>query len=99
MQKSLADLDNADFEEITRLAALFFTPREIAIMLEVEVELFILECANEHGKCYQAFYGGRLQQEVDLRTSILKMAKAGSGPAQTMAMDILTKSKINMLNR
>lgn len=99
MPKSLAELTEPDYEEITSLAALFFTPRDISIMLELPAEQFIRECENTDSPVYLAFYKGRLQAEVDLRTSIMKMAKAGSGPAQTMAMDLLNKSKVNMLNR
>lgn len=99
MQKYLVDLVDADFSQIKDLAALFFTPREIAIMLELPADLFIMECNNENSRCYEAFQGGRLQQEVDLRTSILKLAKSGSSPAQTMAMDLLKQSKVKLLDR
>jgi len=99
MQKSLAELTDKDFEDIKNMAELFFTPREIALMMEVSCEIFIDECANPDTKLFNAFQSGRLQSELDLRKSIIKLAKSGSSPAQTMAMDLLNKSTLKMLNR
>jgi hypothetical protein len=91
MQKSLSD--------ITDLASLFFTPREIAIMLEMPADEFVAACQDENSEEYKAFQSGRLQSEVDLRKSIIKLAKSGSSPAQTMSMDLLKQSKIKILDR
>lgn len=85
--------------QVKELAALFFTPREIAIMMEWDAELFTNDCEIMGNPAYESFYAGRLQAEVDLRKGILKMAKAGSSPAQTMAMELLKQSTLKMLNR
>lgn len=98
-QKSLVNLVDSDFQEIRNLAALFFTPREVATMLELPATEFVAECDNEHSLCFVAFHGGRLQAEVDLRKSVLMLAKSGSSPAQTMALDMLNKSKLKMMDR
>lgn len=92
-------LNEEQLKEVTKLAALCFTPREIAIMLELPAADFIQECEIEGSDCYNAFYSGRLQSEVDLRTSIFKLAKSGSSPAQTMAMDMMKQSKAKMLDK
>lgn len=93
-------LNDETIAEITRLSALLFTPREIAVMQEITpVEDFIDFCTTEGNRFYTAFQSGRLQTEVDLRNSIIKLAKSGSSPAQTMAMDILNKSRIKMIDR
>lgn len=100
MEKFLNEPNDALLEEIKKLSALFFTPREIAVMLEISpVNLFVIECEREQSRYYAAFFAGRLQSELDLRTSIIKLAKSGSSPAQTMAMDMLGKSKIKMIDR
>ncbi len=98
MQKSLNDITAEDVKEIERLAGLFFTPKEISLMLEINPSGFFSACSVEENKIYNAFQGGRLQGEVDLRTSIMKMAKAGSSPAQTMTLDMLKQSKIKLLD-
>ena len=91
---------NDTLKQITELAALFFTPREVAMMLELDIDLFVMECElSPDGKGYLAFHSGRLQSEVDLRKSIMKLAKSGSSPAQTMVLDILLKSKVKMIDK
>lgn len=99
MQKSLNDILPAEYEEIKNLAALFFTPREIAMMMSLPSGDFVFACEREGTPAYEAFQGGRLQSEVDHRTSVIKLAKSGSSPAQTMVNDLIAKSKIQMLNK
>lgn len=101
MQKYLCSLSEEELKQITDLAALFFTPREIALMMELHQEDFVSSCEapNFYPKVYNAFHSGRLQSEVDLRTRIIKLAKSGSSPAQTMALDLLNKSKLKLIDR
>ena len=98
MQRFLVDIKPEDLTEISRLSGLFFTPAEIARMLELNAAEFLAACEDVNSPVYESFYSGRLQGEVDLRTGIMKMAKAGSSPAQTMAMDLLKQSKVKMLD-
>jgi hypothetical protein len=98
MQRSLIDITDSDLKEIQKLAGLFFTPKEIAVMLEMNPTAFYSACNVEGNDIYNAFTGGRLQGEVDLRESIMKMAKAGSSPAQTMALDMLKQSKLKLMD-
>jgi hypothetical protein len=99
MQKSLAEVTSEDLEEITRLAGLFIIPRDIAMMLEINISEFIEASETIDTPVYQAFYSGRLQGEVDLRESIQKMATAGSVPAQQMMLDFHKQSKMKMIDR
>ncbi len=85
--------------EIKRLAGLFFTPREVAIALELDEEKFVIDCELKTSEAYKAFYGGRLQGMLDARGIIIKMAKSGSTPAQTLLMDIIVDSKIKMMDK
>lgn len=99
MQKSFPDITESQAQEIRNLAALFFTPKEIARMMEFPAADFVDLCEIEGTAIYNAFHAGRLQSEVDLRTGILKLAKSGSSPAQTMALDLLNKSKLKLFDR
>lgn len=67
-------------EEIEWLAGLFFTRKEIDIILGESDDLILK---------------GRLKSEAELRHSIMELAKAGSGPAQAMANQYITQMKIN----
>lgn len=94
--KIFSDEEIATTEELARL---FFTPREIALMLQVSFDDVQTQMDAATGPIYEAFQRGRLQSEVDLRKGILQLAKAGSSPAQTMAMGLLNKSTAKMLDR
>jgi hypothetical protein len=99
MLKSLNDITETILAEIKEYAGLFFTPKEIALMVEID-EGFFLDCmTKEENTIYRNFQTGRLTSEMELRKCILKLAKSGSSPAQTMSMDILNTSKIKMLDR
>lgn len=98
MQKSLLDLEIEDLNLIEELASYFFTPKEIAVMLDVEEESFLFSIEFHGSKISTAFLKGRLQSEMELRKSIIKLAKSGSSPAQTMSLELLQKSKIKMLD-
>jgi hypothetical protein len=84
-------------KEITDLAAVFFTPKEIAVIMEWFYENVAEDMQDQESDFYKAYYKGRLQSEYDLRKSVVKLAKSGSSPAQTMAMDMLNKSKLKMI--
>jgi len=92
-------ISEKDFELIEELASYFFTPREIAVIVEVNPDQFIAAMDNEDSRIYQVFQKGRLQSEMELRKSIIKLARAGSSPAQTMSLDLLNKSKMKMLDK
>ena len=99
MQKSLSELTDQDLAQVKNFASLFYTPREIAIILEIDISMFVHGCQEEGSPSFNAFYAGRLLSETELRTSILKLAKAGSSPAQTMALDLYKNSTMKMMDR
>lgn len=82
--------------EVKRLSGLLFTPKEVAIMLELDVQEFVMDCLDEKTEAFKAFHGGWMEREIILREKIFKLADSGSSPAQTMAMDILKKSKVKL---
>lgn len=96
MQKSLNDLSSEDFEEIKKMASVFFSPKEIALCMELAISEFVEECNTQETACFNAYQGGLLLSEYEVRLSIVKFAKAGSTPAQTMSMDMLNKVKLKM---
>ena len=85
--------------EVTEMAKLFFTPREIAIFLKVNIEEFIACSKDESDPVYIAFVSGRLHTEYELRKSILQLATSGSSPAQTMMLELLKQLNLKMTDR
>ena len=96
MQKSLSDISKEDLDEIRKMAGVFLTPKEIATVLEADHVAFTEACNTEGNEIYNAFAGGRLQSIFEVRQSVVKLAKQGSSPAQTMSMEMIRNSSMKM---
>lgn len=81
-------------DQIQEYASSFFSPQEIAIIMDLNTPEFILMFSAE-GPVKNAYNKGRLIQEAKLRKVILELAAKGSSPAQTLAMDIIKNSKLS----
>ena len=77
-------LSDEQKEELQELAGLFFSDEEIMEILEK------LELTGEERKQIKI---GRMKSEAELRSAIMVQAKAGSSPAQGMAMKFLESFK------
>lgn len=99
MLKSLSDITPVLQEQIEACAGCFFTPVEIALMLEIEESFFQENVKSPGNVIHRAFNKGWLQAEFDVRKCIMQLAKSGSSPAQTAAMDLRNKAKIKMLDQ
>lgn len=97
-------------EEIELLAGLWFPVEIIAVIMEIDVALFlrhygyneetisqILHKYNAQSELFKTVERGRLKAEAEVRKSIFDMAKAGSSPAQSMAKEIIRESQIREL--
>lgn len=82
-------LTKEDLTEVENLAAIFFHPDEVAIVLGLNRADLEDELLDEEGEVYQAYQRGKLKSKAELRKSILTLAKQGSGPAQTLALRVL----------
>ena len=80
-------------KEIENMAALFFTPEEIAVNIEVDPEDFLLCILSQTGDGYTHYMAGRLSSEVELRKAVQQAALHGSSPAQQMMRDWHNRSK------
>lgn len=96
MLKYLSDITPELQNEINRLGGLFFTPKDIAVMLEIDIEFMATQCANENSPIYKKWRGGWLEAEIELRTANKKMAKAGSSQAQSAMLELLEKQQIKL---
>ncbi len=71
------------------MAGFFFVPDEIAIVLGVDAVALEDALDDETSPAYRAYQRGKLKSKLELRKSILTLAKQGSGPAQTLAIRLL----------
>ena len=85
-------------EEIESMASLFMPVKDIMICLELppfmrDDFIEILETDYLH-PVYKAYHTGRLNAEIELRTSIKMAAVNGSNPAQTTMLNYNNQSKL-----
>ncbi len=79
-----------DFDQIKELSGLFFSPTEIAIMMEYPIGHFREQSKDQGSKVYRALLSGRLQSQIDFRKSIKTLAIQGSAPAQTHLLTLIS---------
>ena len=78
--------------QIEEYGGLFWSLRKIAIVIEVEYSLLKASFEDE-GIIYKRYMKGLLISELQLRKSIFEHAKAGSSPAQQMAIKMMREAE------
>ena len=99
MLNSLNDITEDLLLQVKELAGCFFTEKQISDFLEIELDFFVKCMEDQDNKLCRAFFEGWMQAEFELRKCIMTLAKAGSSPAQTMASNILDRSKLKRINQ
>ena len=85
-------------EEVEAMASLFMTVKDIMICLEIPLcmqddFIEILE-TDYNNPIFKAYHTGRLNAEIELRTSIKMAALNGSNPAQNSMLNYNNQSKL-----
>ncbi len=95
--RALPGLKNTSMEEkleqIENLAALMMSAADIALVVEIDKDEFIEQVKETGSDIHKAFYRGRLLREASLRQAVIKMAEAGSAPAQALADKYMDSAK------
>lgn len=92
-------LNDEQLKELQQFAELFYTVKEIAVIMQLNAADLIAEIKNESGPVYENFFAGRMRAEAMVRKSIIKLAQQGSSPAQAMAMKMYSDSKIKLYEK
>lgn len=84
------NLTKVQLDAIEEMAYRLITPDLVAINLGVD-ELDLIHAIRTPGhEIRQAYYSGYLKQSLEVRESVIKMAKNGSNPAQMELLKFLT---------
>jgi DNA helicase IV len=75
------NLTEEQLNAISDMASLFYSPKEIAINIEVNEDDFDMEIKSEKGPVYKAFMKGWFESDMKLRRSTLQSAINGSTPS------------------
>jgi hypothetical protein len=85
------NLTDEQLLEVERLAGLFLSPDEIAVLIGVSAEEFCECIAAKSGIAYQSYFRGKTISKRDIHENIVKMAKHGSPQAEEFARDMMLK--------
>lgn len=78
-------LDESQLQQVEELGALMFSVSKIAIIIGVSDQELRSLVSDSSTAAYMRYNRGKLLSESEVRTSVLKLAKQGSSPAQTLA--------------
>jgi hypothetical protein len=90
------ELSDKQLEMISELAESAFAPGRIAFMIDVEPEVFRQLIEDIAHPASIAYYKGFYTNENAVRKSIMQLARNGSSPAQTLAMQMIERTKTEM---
>lgn len=92
------DLSDEQLLEIEEYGKLFFSLKEVAILVELEYAALNEMMQDENSVVFKAYHKGRLTSEVDVRKSIIEMAQSGSTEAQKLALKLQLGMKLKMIS-
>ncbi len=81
--------------EIETMGSLFFCYRDVAIFLQLDPVKFIECVSDQTSEAFIAYERGRLKSELEVRKSVVDLAKRGSSQAQEMVLKYITDIKIS----
>ncbi|OQX93049.1 MAG: hypothetical protein B6I17_04560 [Tenericutes bacterium 4572_104] len=87
-------LSQDQLNNIEKYSSLFFSYKEIAILMKLDVEIFIDFVTDNNTEIYKSYQRGKLISEAELREQIVKLAKMGSPAAQQEAFKLIDTQKI-----
>lgn len=88
------NLTEAQLKEIETLSGIFLEPEEIAILLDLDEDLFMDAIRKKKGNIWTAYFRGKTESKKDIHANIVKMAKHGSPQAEEMAKQMINHQEI-----
>lgn len=87
-------LTDDQLREIEELSGLFLSPREIAILMDLDGDRFAEIILGGIGKAYQAYFRGKTKSKKMIHENVIRMAKHGSPQAEELAREMIVQQKI-----
>jgi hypothetical protein len=91
------ELNNAQLEDIEKLAAAAYSPKQVAFMIGVRPTEFEELIKDEDSDAAIAYFKGLYTSEYSIRESTLTLARNGSSPAQTLALKLFDENRRNLI--
>ena len=88
------NLSDEQLKDIEELAGLFLTADEIAILIDLDIDLFIAEISNKKSRAFAAYFLGKTRSKKKIRENVIKMARNGSPQAEELADAYIESQKL-----
>lgn len=89
------ELTEKQLDELEEWAGSLFSPAKVALIMDLDERKLSEAIASKSGMPYRRYMRGKLMSEGKIRKAVFEMAAQGSNPAQTLALDIMEKSRID----
>jgi hypothetical protein len=83
--------NNDKLKYIEEYSALFFSPADIAILIDENIDDFIDKIADKSSPESKAYYKAKLIAKSEVRKQILKLAKHGSPQAEDLVIKFISQ--------
>ena len=90
----MMNLTDELLQQVHDNAALFLSPEEIAVLLDLDVSRFCAEIKSKKGLVYTRYMKGKTESKKAIRENVVKMAKHGSPQAEELAEKYISEQKI-----
>lgn len=87
------NLTEEQIKEIEELAGLFLEPDEIAVLTNIDIDVFNQQLERKKGDIYLAYLRGKTISKREIHQNVVKMAKHGSPQAEELANILIDKQK------
>jgi hypothetical protein len=89
------NLTEEQLQLIRDMGALFLSPKEIACILGLDIDLFQDEISNHRSPAYVAWFKGRTESKYEIRKKVISLAKMGSPQAEMLAEKYIEEQEID----
>jgi hypothetical protein len=94
----IMDENSELLSKISEYSGLFFTPEEIAILLEMNLVEFKKCLRNKDSKTYKAYMMGKLTTMAEIRKNQITLARNGSPNAETLIEKLRKEQDLSETN-
>lgn len=89
---NMIQLNDEELHKVEEMGAALMPASEIALLLDIEADAFVEICKNyTSSEIYKRYHKGRLTTKLELRKTVIKLAKAGSPAAEPLALKFLNE--------
>lgn len=88
------NLSEQQLREIEELAGLFLNPDEIAVLMDLDAQLFSETIQKRKGEAWLAYFKGKTIIKKQIHANVIKMARNGSPQAEELARQMIQEQNI-----